>query len=148
MALTLVMRASWSNRLQNSCYGSGPIKPLVQISHPSPTCIHELFSRTCFNDACDTSSQRMAMIIKYSYMPPKTLSEESAFLLGKGVVFHVFSHRHDWLPGTTGNPSRPDFLIPRTRACQLDCPDVPSTNHIFNNYSTFCYHTRLDTEAP
>ena len=36
MALTLVMRASGSNRLQNSCYGSGPIKPLVQISHPSP----------------------------------------------------------------------------------------------------------------
>ena len=37
MALTLVMRASGSNWLQNSCYGSGPIKPLFQISHPSPT---------------------------------------------------------------------------------------------------------------
>ena len=37
MALTLVMRAFGSNWLQNSCYGSGPIKPLVQVSHPSPT---------------------------------------------------------------------------------------------------------------
>ena len=73
MALTLVMRAFGSNWLQNSCYGSGPIKPLVQISHPSPICteiilwgIPEEYSRTSSasdsanNETawCNTSQQR------------------------------------------------------------------------------------------